>query len=92
VTDDGLDSGARQKPRQRGLTRDIEGEAREQLRSGEAMSTSVEPGHPSWKELMEEVVAPANVARAMKRVVWNQGSPGIDGMTVNELAAHWQQA
>lgn len=91
MTDDDLESGRRQKPRQRGLTRDIEGETREQLRSGEPTSTIGEPGHPSWKELMEEVVAPDNIARAMKRVVSNQGSPGIDGMTVNALADHWRR-
>ena len=40
---------------------------------------------------MEEVVAPANIAQAMKRVVANRGSPGIDGMTVTELAEHWRR-
>jgi group II intron reverse transcriptase/maturase len=38
---------------------------------------------------MEEVVAPGNIARAMKRVRQNRGSPGIDGMTVEELPDHW---
>jgi RNA-directed DNA polymerase len=38
-------------------------------------------------DLMEEVVAAANVQRALARVTAKQGSPGIDGMTVNELAA-----
>ncbi|MDB4957658.1 MAG: polymerase [Myxococcales bacterium] len=37
---------------------------------------------------MEEVVAPENIARAMKRVRQNRGSPGIDGMTVDELPEH----
>ncbi len=41
---------------------------------------------------MEEVTAPANIARAMKRVVSNQGSPGIDGMTVDELPDHWRRS
>jgi RNA-directed DNA polymerase len=35
---------------------------------------------------MEAVVDAANVRRALQRVRANQGSPGIDGMTVNELA------
>jgi group II intron reverse transcriptase/maturase len=45
----------------------------------------------TWKELMEEVVATDNIARAMKRVVANKGSPGIDGMRVNELPEHWRR-
>lgn len=91
MTDDDLDGGERQKPRQRGATRGTAGETSGETQGGEPTSTRVEPAHPSWKELMEEVAAPANIARAMKRVVSNQGSPGIDGMTVNELAAHWQR-
>lgn len=90
MTDDRLGDGMRQKPRQRGATRGTAGEAGGETRGGEPTAANVEPVHPPWKELMEEVVAPANIARAMKRVVSNQGSPGIDGMTVNELAAHWQ--
>jgi RNA-directed DNA polymerase len=34
---------------------------------------------------MEEVVRKENLRRALKRVCANKGSPGIDGMTVNEL-------
>ncbi len=34
---------------------------------------------------MEEVVARSNVRAALKRVRQNKGSPGIDGMTVDEL-------
>ena len=34
---------------------------------------------------MEEVVADANLAKAMARVRQNRGSPGVDGMTVDEL-------
>jgi group II intron reverse transcriptase/maturase len=90
VTDDELDK-RRQKPRRRGLERLEAGEARVGPTSGEPMSANVEPAHPSWKELMEEVVAPDNIARAMKRVITNQGSPGTDGMTVHELADHWRR-
>jgi group II intron reverse transcriptase/maturase len=42
---------------------------------------------------MEQVVARDNLKQALKRVRQNQGSPGIDGMTVDELAPylvkHW---
>lgn len=34
---------------------------------------------------MEEVLATNNIARAMKRVVANKGSAGMDRMTVDEL-------
>jgi group II intron reverse transcriptase/maturase len=43
---------------------------------------------------MEEVVARSNVRAALKRVRQNKGSPGIDGMTVDELpgylAENWE--
>jgi RNA-directed DNA polymerase len=34
---------------------------------------------------MEQVVEPANLRRALRKVVSNKGKPGIDGMTVLEL-------
>jgi hypothetical protein len=36
--------------------------------------------------MMEAVVAPANVELALRQVERNQGSPGVDGMTVKELS------
>lgn len=52
-----------------------------------------EPESPSSDYLMEQVVARDNLKQALKRVRQNQGSPGIDGMTVDELAPylvkHW---
>jgi RNA-directed DNA polymerase len=45
------------------------------------------------QQLMEEVCAYDNCVRALKRVKANKGSPGIDGMTVEQmpghLKAHW---
>jgi RNA-directed DNA polymerase len=45
------------------------------------------------EQLMEEVCERENCLQAMKRVKSNKGSPGIDGMTVDELPAylkeHW---
>jgi RNA-directed DNA polymerase len=42
---------------------------------------------------MEEVCERANCLQALKRVKSNKGSPGIDGMTVDDLSAylkeHW---
>jgi hypothetical protein len=46
-------------------------------------------------EMMERIVAPSNVREAYRRVKRNDGCPGVDEMTVEELATHlhkhWQQ-
>lgn len=68
-----------------------EGEALQGLRRGEPEPANDDPAHPTWGELMEEVVMPTNIARAMKRVIANKGNPGIDGMTVDELPEHWRR-
>ena len=39
-------------------------------------------------DLMAKVVSRANLQAALKRVRKNKGSPGVDGMTVDELAEH----
>ena len=36
--------------------------------------------------LMEQVCDPKNIVRAYRRVRSNKGKPGVDGMTVHELA------
>jgi RNA-directed DNA polymerase len=41
-----------------------------------------------YENLMEEVVKPENYRKALKAVVANDGSPGIDGMTAKELEEH----
>jgi hypothetical protein len=45
-----------------------------------SMNTSVNEEH-----LMERVVDQSNILHALSRVKQNGGSPGIDGMTVEEL-------
>ena len=40
---------------------------------------------------MEEVVERGNIRKALKKVKGNKGSPGVDGMTVEELPAYWQR-
>jgi group II intron reverse transcriptase/maturase len=42
-------------------------------------------------DLMEMVVRRPNLQNALKRVRSNKGSPGIDGMTVDELSAHLKE-
>ena len=46
------------------------------------------------QHLMEEVCERENLKKALERVKANQGGPGIDGMTVDQLPEylgnHWQ--
>lgn len=42
--------------------------------------------------LMEQVVAADNMRRALKRVRANKGSPGVDGMTVQQLPTFLKEA
>ena len=69
-------------------------EARQSRRSGEAGPTAQRTERSGDDDrLMEQVVERSNLARALKRVRQNQGSAGIDGMRVDELAPylrdHW---
>ncbi|MDQ2945487.1 MAG: group II intron reverse transcriptase/maturase, partial [Acidobacteriota bacterium] len=53
-----------------------------------------EPENPAdGRQLMEEICERENLSKALKRVQANEGSPGIDGMTVDELPGylneHW---
>lgn len=46
---------------------------------------------PKTTQLMEQVVQKANLRKALKRVRANKGSPGVDGMTVDELGPHLRE-
>jgi RNA-directed DNA polymerase len=77
------------------LALDGRGEAPRSQRSGEARKTSRGNDRSGGEHrLMEQVVARANALAALKRVKQNKGSPGTDGMTVDDLtpylAAHWE--
>lgn len=82
------------KPQQMELPLDEPGEARGVRRSVE-MSTAKHEVESSSLLLMEEVVESSNVKEALKRVKKNKGSPGVDGMRVEELSAYvesnWNQ-
>src|SRR5260370_28096929 len=54
-----------------------------------AKPTSESPA--SAEQLMEEVCERANLVRAWKRVRSNQGSPGVDGMTIDAAKDHLRQ-
>ena len=72
------------------------GEAPMVERSGEAgRTTRVEErsgsDHLLPSDLMERVVERGNAIKALKRVRRNKGSPGTDGMTVDELEPHLRE-
>lgn len=68
------------------------GEAPRVERSGEATS-AVQGDERSGLDasLMERAVEGGNLRRALKRVQQNKGSPGVDGLTVDELPAYLKQ-
>jgi len=57
------------------------------------VAAASERTEPVKTVVMEEVVRRENLIKALKRVCANKGSPGIDGMTVDELKGylktHW---
>jgi RNA-directed DNA polymerase len=82
-----------QMPRQLELPFESRGEAPSVERSVEAATAAKGSGHPGSADLMERVLSRPNLKAALKRVKSNRGSPGTDGMTVEELPAflraHW---
>jgi len=70
------------------------GEAPRGERSGEARPAARGDERSGTGHLMERVVERGNAKAALRRVKQNHGSPGIDGMTVEELpshlAEHWE--
>jgi RNA-directed DNA polymerase len=78
----------RQKSVQMELPFKAEGEAPSRERSGEAATAANGTERSGTNHLMEEVVERDNLRQALKRVKANKGSPGIDGMTVEELPAY----
>src|SRR5437867_4043339 len=79
----------RQKSEQLELALEGRGEAPRSQRSGEAPTTPHGDGRSEGDHrLMEQVVARANALAARKRVRQNRGSPGVDGMTVDDLTSY----
>jgi RNA-directed DNA polymerase len=50
-------------------------------------SAASDPGRALTERVMEEVTSRDNLNRAYRRVMANKGAPGVDGMTLRELAA-----
>jgi RNA-directed DNA polymerase len=76
------------------FTTEGRGEAPKTVGEGTEPSTAKSATErPATERLMEEVCERENVNKALRRVKSNQGSPGIDGMTVDKLRdyliEHW---
>lgn len=67
------------------------GEASTAQRSVETPTAASGNERSGNDHLMEMVIEGSNVLKALKRVKQNKGSPGIDGMTVEELSEHLKQ-
>jgi RNA-directed DNA polymerase len=69
------------------------GEARKAGREGsESLRAANAPESPARTDrLMEEIVDRENLKEALQRVKANKGSPGVDGMTVNQLDDYLRQ-
>ncbi len=87
----------RQKSAQAELLLEDRGEAPNGQQSGEAgrAARGEERSGVDHGSLMELVVERDNLVRALKRVRKNKGSPGVDGMEVDDLLpylrGHWEQ-
>ncbi len=79
----------------RELSQSSKGEARKMARSDEPRSATTGNDRPGEAQLVEEMLERPNLEAALKRVKKNRGSPGIDGMTVEDLTPylreHWPQ-
>lgn len=76
------------------FTQEGTGETRSTLRQGVEASTSFSgtqsPAADAAK-MMEAICSSRNLSEAMRRVIANKGAPGVDGMTVRELEAHFKR-
>lgn len=71
-------------------------EGQEQNSAPQPVGVETVPASLSWTKaesasLMERVVDPENMERAYRKVAANKGAPGVDGMTVHQLADHLKQ-
>ena len=80
-----------QKSIQLELPLESRGESPRVRRSGQAATAIGGNERPGTSPLMERVVDRSNLLRALKRVKQNRGSPGADGMTVEELPDHLRE-
>lgn len=91
----GLEGKQPQMSKQLELPLESRGEAPRAKRSEEAPTATHGNERSGTSDLMERVCERPNLQAALKRVRKNKGSPGIDGMTVDELPdylrMHWER-
>jgi len=80
-----------QKSIQMELPFEDRGEAPNVERSGQAIAATGANVHPGTALLLELALERENLQRALKRVRQNKGSPGVDGMRVDELPDYLRQ-
>jgi group II intron reverse transcriptase/maturase len=78
----------RQKSIQLALNWEDKGEARVNSGRGIEVQTASTTQVSLAHDLMEAVVAAGNMRSALRKVRSNKGSPGVDGMTVEQLGEH----
>jgi group II intron reverse transcriptase/maturase len=80
------------QPMTGGQTGFLRGEASERSGKVHQVTAASEKSNPiTTTTLMEEVVRRENLTVALKRVRANKGSPGVDGMTVEELGGYLRE-
>jgi len=87
----GLEGKRPQMSRQLELPFKSRGEAPRVERSEEGLSAAHGDERSGASDLMAKVISRQNLQAALKRVRKNKGSPGIDGMTVEELGDHLRE-
>ena len=87
----GLEGKRPQMSRQLELPFKSRGEAPRVERSEEGPSAAHGDERSGASDLMAKVISRQNLQAALKRVRKNKGSPGIDGMTVEELGDHLRE-
>jgi RNA-directed DNA polymerase len=83
-----LGSVRRQKTARAVRPKQDRGEAPKAERRGETLTAASGDERSGNGDLMQLVVERSNMREALRRVRGNKGSPGIDGMTVDELPAY----
>ena len=74
-----------------GLGASGEGGTQASVSEASQTSTAWDPARAWTKHLLEEVCQRDNLNQAYRRVKANRGAPGVDGMTIQDLAAWVQQ-
>lgn len=90
-----LESDKRQMSKQLELPWEDKGEALNVPRSDESPTATHGTERLGMESLMEAALERSNMKKALLRVKKNRGSPGVDGMTVDELLPylwdHWEE-